>query len=82
MGEETFIGTLNGVVKCRTINRFAEEDRWNVEMVTNMVGVPWQPIPTRPGQHVPVEVDDDGNTPDEVQENEEPPKDKAEADEG
>ena len=79
--EETLIGTPNGVIKCRTISRFAEGDRWNVEMVVNMAGVPWQPIPTKTGQHIPVEVNENGDVPDEHQEIEEPPKARAEADE-
>ena len=80
--EETIIGTMTGVVKCRTFSRLTEEDRWNLELVQGMQGVPWQPIPGKPGQHIPVEIDDSGEAPDEVAENEEPPKEDARMDEG
>ena len=47
-----------------------------------MQGVPWQPVPTRHGQHILVEIDENGDVPNEIEENETPPKEDAGADEG
>ena len=48
------------VVKCRTVNRLTNADRWNKELVLGMMGVPWETIPGRKGTHIPVEISDDG----------------------
>ena len=58
--EETIIGTPNGVIKCRTINRMAEGEQWNRELVLGMRGTPWEPVPGKQGMHIPVDVDDNG----------------------
>ena len=79
--EETIIGTMTGVVKCRTIRRLAEDDKWNPELVLKMQGLPWPPVPNKSGQHIPVEINSRGEAVDEAEENEEPPKESAAMDE-
>lgn len=79
--EETIIGTQRGVIKCRIVSRLAEGDRWNKEMINGMPGLPWQPVPNRHGQHIPVEIDENGEVPGEVEENEKPPKEDTGVDE-
>ena len=58
--EEMLIGTEFGVIKCRTVDRFNEKDRWHKHNVLGMIGTPWEPVPGRNGQHIPVDVADDG----------------------
>ena len=79
--EETLVGTLRGVIKCRTASRLTKEERWNKELVKGMTGVPWQPVPDNFGQHIPVEIRADGQTPNDVEETESPPKEDRHADE-
>ena len=67
--EETIIGIEHGVTKCRTINRLSNEERWQKELVNNMKGVPWEFVPGRRGQHIPVEIQPDGRIFDEHEEN-------------
>ena len=57
--EETLVGTKNGVVKCRTVNRCNEVDRWSRENVLGMQGTPCEPVPGKASQHIPVDVVDD-----------------------
>ena len=59
--EESLIGTEKGVVKCRTVNRMLEKQTWNRELILKMRGDPWSPIPGIKGDHVPVEIKDDGS---------------------
>ena len=41
---EIFIGTEDGIVKVRTVKRFArEEDRWDRKRLDKMKGTPWEP---------------------------------------
>ena len=61
--EESIIGTYNGVVKCRTINRMADGEQWHRDMVLGMRGSPWEPVPGKQGMHIPVDVDDSGEDP-------------------
>ena len=61
--EEIIIGTKYGVVKCRTVSRLSEMDQWNKEMVLQMRGTPWEPVPGKQNMHIFVEVDDDGEDP-------------------
>ena len=58
--EETIVGTTRGVVKCRTISRLAQNERWNKDMVLGMRGVPWETIPGKRSMHIPVEISEDG----------------------
>lgn len=66
--EETIIGTKRGVLKCRTVSRLAEHERWDKEAVLNMKGLPWETIPGKVSMHIPVEITDGGQ---EVQVDEE-----------
>ena len=68
--EEALIGTESGIVKCRAVNRLPKEERWPRDLVLNMKGVPWEPVPDTRGQHILVEINEDGQTPDEYEENE------------
>ena len=61
--EDSIIGTYNGVVKCRTVNRMADGEQWNREMVLGMRGSPWEPVPGKQGMHIFVDVDDNGEDP-------------------
>lgn len=58
--QETLIGTEKGVVKCRTVNRLLEDQRWNKERVKSMRGCPWIPVPGVKGDHIFVETREDG----------------------
>ena len=73
--EETSIGTTMGVIKCRTVNRLQGNDRWNRRLVLDMQGIPWEPVPGKPGQHIPVEIGQDGQTMDDAEESMLPKKD-------
>ena len=63
--EEPFIGTTKGVVKCRSMDRLTEAERWNQEAVIGMKGTIWEPVPGSDSQHVPVSIDDTGVAQDE-----------------
>ena len=41
---EARIGTASGVVRARTIKRRPEDERWNIDAIKSVVGMPWQPI--------------------------------------
>ena len=57
---ETVIGTDKGVVKCRTVSRMCSELQWDLRMVTQMQGVPWEVVPGKLGTPVLVEIRNDG----------------------
>ena len=63
--EEVLIGTSRGVVKCRTISRSLDADKWDVQTINTMKGTPWEPVPGRQSQHIPVAIGDDGAVMDE-----------------
>ena len=67
--EETIIGTDMGIVKCRTINRLPEDQRWNKSMILSMKGTPWAPVPKVKGDHIPVEIKKDGSSTNPEEEN-------------
>ena len=58
--EEVFIGTRKGVVKCRTVQRLPEDERWDTKLLHEMQGTTWQPVPGYKSDHVPVEIDHEG----------------------
>ena len=58
--EEVLIGTRKGVVKCRTVKRLPESQRWDPALVHEMKGTTWCPVPGYKSDHVPVEIDDKG----------------------
>ena len=45
---EVYLGTEEGIVKVRTVKRFAkEEDRWKRDRLDKMKGTPWETMPIR-----------------------------------
>ena len=61
--EETSIGTPDGVIKCRTMNRLPKGNQWDPAMIFSLKGVPWEPIPGKESLHIPVDIEDDGKDP-------------------
>ena len=61
--EETIIGTPNGVIKCRTVNRMVNGEQWNPELVLGIRGLPWEPIPGKQSMRIPVDVNENGDDP-------------------
>ena len=59
--EEAIIGTDRGIVKCRTVNRLPEDQRWNQTLLKTFKGTPWPPVPRAKGDHIPVEIKEYGN---------------------
>ena len=54
---EAVIAVDEGVVKCRTVRRVKEEDKWNVERVKAVKGRPRAPDPNKEGDdRIPVSV--------------------------
>ena len=69
--EEILIGTKRGVVKCRTVERLGSAERWNRNNVLEMKGTPWEPIPGKDDQHIPVDIAENGDYMGSESENEE-----------
>ena len=59
--EDVLIGTKHGVVKCRTVSRLSEAERWSKNGILDMRGTLWQPIFGRYNQHIPVDIADNGD---------------------
>ena len=54
---ECIIGTSEGTVKARDFKRIADrEKRWDAELIKSLKGTPWQPIPGRNDDALPVRV--------------------------
>ena len=54
---EIIIGTPEGVVKARDFKRLPSlEERWNFETICAVQGTPWEPVPGRSGDSLPVRV--------------------------
>ena len=53
---EVFVGTDEGVVKCRSIRRKAGQDRWDKDLFNSIKGTPWEPTPGRLTTEVPINV--------------------------
>ena len=51
----------NGIIKCRTITRLPNDEKWNAQQVLRVKGVPWEPVPGRTDRRVPVAIDRRGN---------------------
>ena len=50
---EIYIGTEKGVIKVRTTRRKGTtEERWHLECMESMQGIPWEPVPGREGIEV------------------------------
>ena len=58
--EEIFIGTCRGVIKCRTVSRLPKGEQWDADVVANMVGTPWEPVPGNQSLSVPVMISEEG----------------------
>ena len=56
---EDLIGTEDGVVKPSAVKRLSDNSKWDYNMLMNIKGYPWQPIPTVAGDHVPIMVKPD-----------------------
>ena len=69
--EEILIGIRNGVVKCRIVERLGDKERWNKDIVLGMAGIPWEPVPEKNDQHIPVDIAEDGENMGSESENEE-----------
>ncbi len=41
---EHFVGTLEGVVRCRDVRRLTEDQRWDLEGLKAVKGTPWAPV--------------------------------------
>ena len=52
--DESIIGTLNGVIKAKTVRRLPEDQKWCAEEVFNIRGVPSNPLPGDGGDHIPI----------------------------
>ena len=63
--EEIIIGTSRRVVKCRTVSRLADGDQWCHDTIAQMKGLPWEPVPGRPNQGIPTNINEDGDCQDE-----------------
>ena len=63
--EESMIGTRNGVIKCRTMDRMVAIERWNQEVVLGMKGTTWEPVPGSDSQHILVNINEAGIAQDE-----------------
>ena len=59
--QEVLIGTERGVIKCRTVTRLSDEERWNGKQTLKVKGTPWEPVPGRADRRIPVAIDNGGN---------------------
>ena len=54
---ESVIGTSAGVIKTRSFRRKAiMAERWDKNVITSVVGVPWRPVPGRGGDDIRIDV--------------------------
>ena len=58
--EEVLVGTMEGVIKCRTNSRMSADKCWDPKLVKGMRGVPWEAVPGKPGVPIPVEIKNNG----------------------
>ena len=42
LSNEVYIGTEQGIVKCRAVRRMPAADSWNVRALSSFKGVPWE----------------------------------------
>ena len=62
---EHLIGTPKGVLKCRAIRRHDASEQFDAQMVENIRGTPWRPVPGRDSLKVPTNVEENGEVIDE-----------------
>ena len=54
---EVIVGTEYGVIKARDSKRLASaEERWNLQHVRSIAGTPWEPIPGKSADAIPVRI--------------------------
>lgn len=70
--EEVLVGTMKGVVKCRTVSRMSSDKCWDAQLTKQMKGVPWEVVPGKLGIPVPVAIKEGGD----VVEGDEPERDQ------
>ena len=58
---ETLIGTKGGVIRCYSIKRLPNEEKWIKEMVLEMQGTPQQPNPSKSGLRIPIRLEAEGD---------------------
>ena len=58
--QETIVGTERGIVKCRTVKRFPEEQRWDGQLAMKIQGVPWAIVNGVKGDYIPVAISEQG----------------------
>ena len=66
---EVIIGTCTGVVKARNFKRLGSlEERWNKDALLSVVGTPWEPVPGKQSDALPVRIKlpEEGSAPDPV----------------
>ena len=59
--QEILIGTEVGVVKCRTVTRLPDDEKWNARQVLRVRGRPWAPIHGGTEKKIFVAIDSSGN---------------------
>ena len=62
---EHIIGTSKGVIKCRAISAVEESRKFNKQVVEEIKGVPWQPVPNRRSNKIPTRIQEDEDDEDE-----------------
>ena len=50
---EKIVGNINGVFTVQSIQRKPEDERWNLDLIKSITGVPWMP---NPGEKDPTEL--------------------------
>ena len=58
--EEVFVGTKDGVIKCRTVQRLPGSDKRGPGFIKATKGTAWRPVPGSGADRVPVEIKTDG----------------------
>ena len=53
---QAYIGTLAGVISCRTVRHVSAQEKWDTEFVLSIKGTPWSPDGERAGD-VNIRVD-------------------------
>ena len=80
--EEVLIGTRQGVVKCRTVTRLPDGEKWRADVIESMKGLPWEPVPGRQSATIPVAIQENGDViADEAEAKQMQRRDNAEEDE-
>jgi len=54
---EHFVGTSEGVVRCRDVRRLTEDKRWDLEGLKGVKGAPWAPVNGESSLEVPTSIE-------------------------